>query len=64
MNTHTGLIAVHRPSSKGGIDTSRKMKSSEDFLKQTARNAYKVLGPNVVFGDEEKTSDKKLTGFE
>jgi hypothetical protein len=40
------------------------MKSSEDFLKQTARNAYKVLGPNVVFGDEEKTSDKKLTGFE
>ena len=64
MNTHTGLINVHRPSSKMGVEASKKMKSSEDFLKQSARNAYKVLVPTEEKSSEEKTSDKNLDGFE
>jgi len=64
MNTHTGLINVHRPLSKMGMEASKKMRSSEDFMKQTARNAYKVLIPDAQKGSEEKTSDKNLDGFE
>ena len=64
MNTHTGLIKVHRPSSKMGVEASKKMRSSEDFLKQSARNAYKVLVPTDEKSSEEKTSDKNLDGFE
>jgi hypothetical protein len=64
MNTHTGLINVHRPSSKMGVESSKKMRSAEDFLQQSARNAYRVLGPNANKGSEEKTSDKNLDGFE
>ena len=64
MNTHTGLINVHRPSSKMGVEASKKMRSSEDFMKQSARNAYKVLVPDKQKSSEEKTSDKNLDGFE
>ena len=46
------------------MEASKKMRSSEDFLKQSARNAYKVLIPTVEKGSEEKTSDKNLEGFE
>ena len=64
MNTHTGLINVHRPSSKMGVESSKKMRSAEDFVRQSARNAYRVLGNNGNKGSEEKTSDKNLDGFE
>jgi replicative DNA helicase len=64
MNTHTGLIDVHRPSSKMGVESSKKMRSADDFARITARNAYKVLGLDAQKGSEEKTSDKNLDGFE
>jgi len=40
------------------------MRSAEDFVRQTARNAYRVLGPNAKKSSEEKTSEKSLDGFE
>ena len=40
------------------------MRSAEDFVRQSARNAYRVLGNNGNKGSEEKTSDKNLDGFE
>jgi hypothetical protein len=47
-----------------GVEASKKMRSAEDFVRQTARSAYKVLGPNAQKSSEEKTSDKNLDGFE
>ena len=38
MNTTIGLIDIHRPTSKMGSEATKKMKSSEDFLRQTAAN--------------------------
>jgi hypothetical protein len=47
-----------------GVESSKKMRSADDFARITARNAYKVLGLDAQKGSEEKTSDKNLDGFE
>ena len=58
-----GIDGITYPCSMG-VESSKKMRSAEDFLQQSARNAYRVLGPNANKGSEEKTSDKNLDGFE
>jgi hypothetical protein len=60
MNTTIGLIDIHRPTSKMGSEATKKMKSSEDFLRQTAANVYAAYKTD----DKEKPSDKKIEGFE
>jgi archaellum biogenesis ATPase FlaH len=60
MNTTIGLIDIHRPTSKMGSEATKKMKSSEDFLRQTAANIYAAYKTD----EKEKPSDKKIEGFE
>ena len=60
MNTTIGLIDIHRPTSKMGSEATKKMKSSEDFLRQTAANVYAAYKTD----EKEKPSDKKIEGFE
>ena len=60
MNTTIGLVDIHRPSSKMGTVATKKMKSSEDFLRQTAANVYAAYKTD----EKVKPSDKKLEGFE
>tara|TARA_B100000029_G_scaffold108021_1_gene99313 strand:+ start:970 stop:2364 length:1395 start_codon:yes stop_codon:yes gene_type:complete len=60
MNTTIGLIDIHRPTSKMGSEATKKMKSSEDFLRQTAANVYAAYKTD----EKVKPSDKKLEGFE
>ncbi len=60
MNTTIGLVDIHRPSSKMGTVATKKMKSSEDYLRQTAANVYAAYKTD----EKGKPSDKKLEGFE
>mgnify|MGYP001585515215 FL=1 len=60
MNTTIGRINVHRPTSKMGGHVQRKMKSSDDYFRQTAKNVYSAYKNS----DEKKTSEKKIDGFE